>query len=347
MTQTDAFLYHFERYPKMTPQDAVKLAYQSEFGCGHMIADIDGARRYLSRELASVKCSEPAPPLVEPLGELSARINLATDMKGLSKSTLFSLFLESSKLFSGTVNSFSARLALVGELAFSGRAPFSRAEFDAYVHEYLMNGGGPVHHSTQYSDAYHPAYRVIHSHIASFLPVFSAIDRLSAAGAAGYAVVIDGRCGAGKSTLASFLSRVYGCGVVHADDFYLPLDARKNALGGLDAGRMSREIRAGEDRFTYRVYDPHKDAFSGERTVRTSPFFVIEGSYSLEVLRQAGIRPALSVFLTVGEAARLERLRLRDEAKLCAFVEKWIPAEERYFKEYGIPEKCDIVIDTE
>ena len=38
---------HFARYPAMTPQDAVKLLYQSAFGPGHLIADPAYALRRL------------------------------------------------------------------------------------------------------------------------------------------------------------------------------------------------------------------------------------------------------------------------------------------------------------
>ena len=37
---------HFEKYPAMRPEDAVKLIYQNEFGPGHMIPD---AQRALAR----------------------------------------------------------------------------------------------------------------------------------------------------------------------------------------------------------------------------------------------------------------------------------------------------------
>ena len=40
---------HLSRYPQMQPQDLVKLLYQNEFGCGHMISDaaafLDNIRR--------------------------------------------------------------------------------------------------------------------------------------------------------------------------------------------------------------------------------------------------------------------------------------------------------------
>ena len=35
----DVLLQHFDRYPRMQPQDAVKLIYQQEFGPGHLVKD--------------------------------------------------------------------------------------------------------------------------------------------------------------------------------------------------------------------------------------------------------------------------------------------------------------------
>ena len=42
------------KYPQTTPQDAVKLAYQSVYGCGHLIDSENSARvrEYLARENA-------------------------------------------------------------------------------------------------------------------------------------------------------------------------------------------------------------------------------------------------------------------------------------------------------
>ena len=50
---TDILLSHFVRYPQMTPQDAVKLLYQSAFGPGHLIRDEGMARARLAEELAA------------------------------------------------------------------------------------------------------------------------------------------------------------------------------------------------------------------------------------------------------------------------------------------------------
>ena len=39
----------------------------------------------------------------------------------------------------------------------------------------------------------------------------------------GLLLVIDGKCGSGKTTLSERLGERYGCNVFHIDDFYLPI----------------------------------------------------------------------------------------------------------------------------
>ena len=49
---------HLEKYPKIQPQDVVKLIYQSEFGPGHMIKDPVSCRKWLEEEYAQVQPDE-------------------------------------------------------------------------------------------------------------------------------------------------------------------------------------------------------------------------------------------------------------------------------------------------
>ncbi len=345
MTVYDALRYHMERYRKMTPQDAVKLLYQSEFGGGHMISDRHGARLYLLRELDGTARDE-AVPTVEMLGPDGARLNLASLPSSLTPDTLFSMFCESAALFPGSEENFRQKLAMPLSLIEEGVAPFSKHDYTAYLERYFCEGGGAVHHSPAYSSAYRPAYRVVHATFAAALPVFAAIDARLASGERGFSVVIDGRCGSGKSTLSARLAAVYGCGVVHADDYYLPFSARSGQLGNLDADRMRRELSSPGDTFVSRAYDPHKGAFSGSAEVKRTPFFVIEGSYSSAVTSNIGLRPALTVFLTVAEAEQLRRISRRSPERTEDYKSRFIPAEEKYFAEYGVEQSADIVIET-
>ena len=47
----DILAAHLAAYPLMRPEDAYKLAYQSEFGCGHMVSDEASSLLRLEREL--------------------------------------------------------------------------------------------------------------------------------------------------------------------------------------------------------------------------------------------------------------------------------------------------------
>lgn len=67
---------HFARYPFMQPQDAVKLAYQSAFGGGHMVTDVQASLRRMREELHACKRGAAYMPLIEPAGNGFCRVNL-------------------------------------------------------------------------------------------------------------------------------------------------------------------------------------------------------------------------------------------------------------------------------
>ena len=89
---TDILLFHFARYPKMTPQDAVKLLYQSAFGPGHLLRNEDMARNRLAEELAATQESDG--PLLEDIGGGYARLYLgAAKRANLPLEEIFARFL--------------------------------------------------------------------------------------------------------------------------------------------------------------------------------------------------------------------------------------------------------------
>ena len=87
--------------------------------------------------------------------------------------------------------------------------------------------------------------------------------KIEAGTAAGrYIVAIDGRCGAGKSTLAQQLARDLGGRVVCADDFFLRPEQRTPERlaepgGNLDRERMKSEVidRLSADALSYTPFD--------------------------------------------------------------------------------------------
>lgn len=166
-------------------------------------------------------------------------------------------------------------------------------------------------------------------------------------------VAIDGRCAAGKSTLAEGLRALCGCGVVHMDHFFLRPEqrtpARLNTPGGnVDHERFLREallpLCRGEA-VSYRPYDCKIQALTEAVSVPQGAVTVVEGSYSCHPSLRAYYD--LTVFLTVGEAEQLRRIEGRNGPEAAArFRERWIPLEERYFSACSVAERCDLRFQT-
>ncbi len=163
-------------------------------------------------------------------------------------------------------------------------------------------------------------------------------------------IAIDGRCGAGKSTLAKTLEEKLGVSVVHMDDFFLQPHQRtverlSEPGGNVDYERMEKEVleplKNGDGQVSYRRFDCKTMCMQEERRVDTSRAVVVEGSYSCHPRLKKYYD--LTIFLDVDSETQLQRLRKRvGEERLQMFIEKWIPLEEAYFKAFQIKEHCDI-----
>ena len=103
-----------------------------------------------------------------------------------------------------------------------------------------------------------------------------------------FLVAIDGRCTAGKTTLAGLLQGKRSCNVVHMDDFYLPFAKRTPERmaqpgGNMDFERLLSEVllplKSGAEAL-YRPYNCHADYFLPTQPLSASIPTVIEGSYS-------------------------------------------------------------------
>lgn len=160
-------------------------------------------------------------------------------------------------------------------------------------------------------------------------------------------VAIDGRCAAGKTTLAAELRRRLDCTVFHMDDFFLrPVQrtaARLSTPGGnVDYERFAEEVllplRQGGD-VVYRPYRCAAGRLGDAVTVTPDRIVLVEGCYACHpALRDSY---DLRVMLTVAPEEQLRRLRLRDPQKAEMFRQKWIPLEELYFSSCGGPEAYD------
>ena len=164
-------------------------------------------------------------------------------------------------------------------------------------------------------------------------------------------IAIDGRCGAGKTTLAGLLAAKLGCSVFHMDDFFLRpsqrTEQRLSAPGeNIDHERFLSEalLPLSENKpFTYYPYNCRMQAF--DKPVRAVPgrISVVEGVYSCHFALWDFYD--LHVFADIDAKTQLARIIGRDGAEAAeAFKNKWIPLEEEYFSRFKIKERAEIII---
>lgn len=168
-----------------------------------------------------------------------------------------------------------------------------------------------------------------------------------------FLVAIDGRCAAGKTTLAALLQKELDCSVVHMDHFFLRPEQRTDKRlqqpgGNVDYERFEQEVmlplKKGID-FTYRPYDCQRQELSEPMQIVYKPVCLVEGSYSChpQLFEYYDFR----IFMNVNPKEQLRRIELRNGKEgLMAFKEKWIPLEENYFFCYDIRGGCHLVLET-
>lgn len=165
-------------------------------------------------------------------------------------------------------------------------------------------------------------------------------------------VALDGRCAAGKTTLAGELARRYGWTVVHMDHFFLRPGQRtpqRYAAPGenVDHERFLAEVLLPLERGelqSYRPFDCHTLDFGPPVPAAPAPVTVVEGSYAChpDLWDHYGLR----VFLTVAGEEQLRRVAERNGPEaLTAFRDKWIPLEEAYIAAQDLETRCGCVIE--
>lgn len=167
-------------------------------------------------------------------------------------------------------------------------------------------------------------------------------------------IAIDGRCTAGKTTLAAHLQEACECNVIHMDHFFLRPEQRTvkrlNELGGnVDYERFLNEVliplKQGEV-FSYRPYDCQTQEMAEAIRIEPHSINIIEGSYCCHPTLFEYYD--LKIFMTVDETEQLQRIKHRNgEQQAVQFQNKWIQLEERYFSAYHIKERCNLCFYTE
>ena len=169
-------------------------------------------------------------------------------------------------------------------------------------------------------------------------------------------VALDGRSGAGKSTVAKLVNARAGALVIDGDDFYRGGDgAFWDALGPAEKvdlvidwrrqRRLLERLRRGEPA-RWRPYDWEADdgRLAAEITALPADLVILDGAYS--------VRPELAdlfvlrVLLDVPRAIRRDRLLQREgEHDRAEWEARWQDAEDLYFERLMPPDAFDLVVD--
>lgn len=186
------------------------------------------------------------------------------------------------------------------------------------------------------------------SNFAAVERAYAAIDKLIEQGKRPVIVGIDGRCGAGKTTLASEISQKYQATTVHCDDFFLPdslkTPSRLEAVGGnIHFERLLQVLEniCGCQPFFYEKYNCRTKQFVSEKYT-PSNVVVVEGSYAFSNGMERFYD--VKIFVTTDKNTQQSRLKEREGSNFSAYKTKWIPLEERYIA--NLPSQNCIIAET-
>ena len=164
-------------------------------------------------------------------------------------------------------------------------------------------------------------------------------------------IAIDGHCGSGKSTLANYLARCLSAEIIHADDFFLPLELRTEKRlaeigGNIHYERLLEEVikplKEGKRAFSYGKFDCHDFSLTPV-DAKKSKVYIIEGSYSTHPYFNNPYD--LTVFLEIGKDEQRKRIEERNGENAERFFSLWLPKENAYFEKFAVKQKCDITLE--
>lgn len=169
-----------------------------------------------------------------------------------------------------------------------------------------------------------------------------------------YIIAIDGRCGAGKSTIAARLAEELNATLFHMDDYFLRPEQRtperfSTPGENIDHERFLEEVliplKEGRT-ITYSPYSCTTQTLLDPITVTPADIVIVEGSYALHPTLRAYYD--LRVFLTLFPREQEARIRARNgDAIWPMFKNRWIPMEEAYHIYCEVEKFSDLILWTD
>lgn len=337
---------HLTKYPYMEVQDIIKLIYQNEFGGGHLV---DDQTKSLTRLVNEAKQLPEGTFYSEDIGNGLLRVYLA-NVSDLELLTLNQIFVYSANLQTGKIESFIQKL---DDLKSDCKLDLINLDYEQLcleIDNYEQLNYPPISHSNVYRTNYKPHYRVVSRVVYSYYPVILKINQLLQEH--NYLnIAIDGKCGAGKSTLGKILSTIFDANLFKMDDFFLqPFQRTSSRLkqpgGNVDYERFKETViepLSLKQVVKYQRFDCSKMALNKEiELIEYRKINIVEGTYSMHPY--FGDFYDFTIALNVTDNEQEKRILKRNgEIMYSKFKKIWIPLENKYFDEYLIFKHADML----
>jgi uridine kinase len=156
-------------------------------------------------------------------------------------------------------------------------------------------------------------------------------------------LAIDGRSGAGKTSLAEVIRGELGAPVVSLEDLYGGWDGLEHGIDLL-VSEVLAPLAAGRT-----AHVPHYDWITREwtQTVTLDPpeFLIVEGVGA--GARRAAVFESMVVWLEAAPCVRKKRALDRDGETFAPYWDQWAAQEDAMLARERTPERADIVIHGE
>ena len=344
----EIILEHTKKYPEAELQDILKMLYQNEFGPKHLAENEIECFKSLSTEINNINYDENE-ELFEDIGEGALRLNLKAIPVGTDLNYINKIIVNSSNDFCGTNEKLVVKFGLLVVMAQNNEIPVDIGRVRDETNAFAKNGFKPISHSEIYKERYSPSYRVISKKYRELVEAVIALRNVDFT-KKHIVISIDGNSASGKSTLAENLANLLNAETLHCDDFFLPQEMRSeervNEVGGnIHYERLKEEVIDKLRKPTvisYKAYNCQSGDFKN-KFLMNKKVIIIEGAYSSHPYFEN--YADFKIFLKVDEETQKKRILKRNgEEMLKRFINEWIPKENKYFNEFKIEEKADIII---
>ena len=318
----DIVNWHYKKYPLMTDQDLYKLILQSEIVGSHLISSSLLSLQYLNDETNKLQ------PMYQDLYEYIGNNYLRVYLRPYAKYKLNLEYLN--EAFVSTVNNNHGK----------------KESFMNRLTEFDLKDEYSSHHSKIYSDNYFPNYRVIKNQYLTdemrYIQIHNFISNIDKPSI----ISLEGKCGAGKTTITNKLKDSLDVTIINIDDFFLPQErktkARLKEIGGnIDYERIYDllESLTQSKNITYFRFNCSNSTYE-KVNLKSRNIIILEGVYSYHPYFRKFIDKL--IYLDINSETQIKRLQSRTNYN--RFVSEWIPLENKYFDSENIKYLADIIV---